>query len=1231
MNVWVTPVGANSDPTAPQPCSDAGPLNLVNFGREFLPPSIWLECDRPPATHDDRLNGIHNALAILPMSVRHLVKLFLMIGLAILFPACAHAQIPATNSTSQLLEMAGRVEVMTAGTNTWRLAKQGDLLKLGDRVRTGPESRTSLRLSDKSVIRVDQNTVLEITPPVRPAAKSRFRIRMGSLFFLNREKPADIEFETPLATGAIRGTEFLLSANEVGSETTLVLYDGAVELHSGQETISLSSGQQALLQPSRPAVVSATLPGRNLIQWTFYYPGVLNLADLAFTETEQRLLANSLEAYRQGDLLASLAQLPTETNPQSDSALAFRAMLKLSVGRVDDAETMLAKLPPNFPPALALREVIAAVRFEGDNKTNAASRIRSSSEWLAHSYILQAHSRLDEALADARKSIEHSPEFGFGWERVAELEFGFGHLDAAVILLQRARKLSPRNAEAIALEGFIALEQRQPKQALAWFNEAISVDGALGNAWLGRALAHEQLRDYEEGRRDLQTAAALEPQRSLFRSYLAKGFSQTHDDALARKDFRLAKQLDPGDPTPWFYSALHDAQLNRINEAVAELERSKELYDNRSIFRSRLLLDGDQALRSADLSVIYAESGLTEFSRLSASRAVTENYADFSGHLFLARSLQKNESPNSLNLRYETPRQSELLVANLLAPPGGGNLSQLLSEQDYLQYFNERPFGASSLTEYGSRSDWSQSTTAFGTQDGFSYALDAQFISQNGQRPNNDIQQGRLIGTFKQQLTPRDSVYLQIGTFKSHAGDLAQYYDPASANPNFRVNEDQVPTVYAGYHHEWAPGLDTLLLVSHLRDHLTFNNSQSSEIFFLRDGFGGGILDVGTTPLNDLGFQSDFELTSVELQQIWEGEYHSLVVGGRYQTGSVENNSFVQQQDPFGVTTAFNSSVQPSLQRINGYAYLQVRPISILRLTGGFSYDDLTFPDDADLPPLTGAERHRSLFSPKAALELDTWRGGHLRAVYTRSMGGLYFDSSVRLEPAQLAGFTTAFRSSIPESVEGLVPGTAFETWGIGFDQSLPSGTYFGVEGDILNSDAQRGVGALSGFLFPTTPTVTDQSLNFHERTLSLYLNQLLGQSWSLGANYSLSEAKLEERLMDVPASSVNLPSPPFTRNERALLGHLQLHIIFNHATGWFAEWDSDYFRQDNVGYIPDIPGDSFWQHNVFAGYRFPRRRAEIRLGLLNLTDQHYRLNPLNLQNELPRVRTFTASMKLNF
>jgi hypothetical protein len=96
-------------------------------------------------------------------------------------------------------------------------------------------------------------------------------------------------------------------------------------------------------------------------------------------------------------------------------------------------------------------------------------------------------------------------------------------------------------------------------------------------------------------------------------------------------------------------------------------------------------------------------------------------------------------------------------------------------------------------------------------------------------------------------------------------------------------------------------------------------------------------------------------------------------------------------------------------------------------------------------------------------------------------------------------------------------------------------------------------------------------------------------------------------------------------------LQHGQIFFIYNHPNGLFAEWSSDWYHQANHGDDSGLPGDDFWQQNVFAGYVFCHRRAELRLGLLNLTGQDYRLNPLNLQSELARGRTFTASFRFNY
>jgi hypothetical protein len=119
-----------------------------------------------------------------------------------------------------------------------------------------------------------------------------------------------------------------------------------------------------------------------------------------------------------------------------------------------------------------------------------------------------------------------------------------------------------------------------------------------------------------------------------------------------------------------------------------------------------------------------------------------------------------------------------------------------------------------------------------------------------------------------------------------------------------------------------------------------------------------------------------------------------------------------------------------------------------------------------------------------------------------------------------------------------------------------------------------------------------------------------------------LSNADLDDRT-DRLAGSI-------FENE-ATLHQANFFGLFNHASGFFARADAYWVSQSNTKSVTPLPGDDFWQFAVYLGYRFPRRQAEVRVGLLNITDTDYRLNQLNLYNELPRERTLVANFKITF
>ena len=1127
-----------------------------------------------------------------------------------------------TSNPSVLLTVEGTVEIAAYQSQEWVPGRTNQLLQPGQSLRTGRRSRATVRLGDLSVLRAGERTRLDFLPDKDSDGKTVLNVKAGAAYLLNRARPTETRFVTPVVMGAIRGTEFNIEVAEDGS-TVVTLLEGAVTLSNEQGTVDLASGERGTVSPGEAPAKTAVLNAINVIQWSLYYPGVLDTQELNLSADERTALQASLDSYRVGDLKAALAAWPEGRAANSDAERLFRAALLLSVGEVPEALTFLGALDNRAPLADALHRLIAAVK---NQKIDDSPAPATASQWLGESYYLQAQHQFAEALEAARAAVKQSPQFGFAWVRVAELEFGGGNTAKAEQALDTALKLAPRNAQALALKAFMLAARDHIPEAIAAFDQAIAMDGALANAWLGRGLCRFRQGQGEEGRRDLQTAAALEPNRSGLRSYLGKAWFERHDTERAEKELQLAKKLDPQDPTPWLYSALMHQADNRVNEAITELEQARDLNGNRMVYRSQLMLDQDQAVRNANLAKIYLDAGMREASVRAASQSVGFDYANYSAHLFLSDSYNALRDPNQINLRYETPWLSELLMANLLAPVGAGVLSQTVSEQEYSRLIDVKRMSVFSETEYRSQGDWRQSASLALNLDQTSLALSGGYLSLNGYRPNNDVEAYDLSLQAKQQITRQDSLYFQVQRYDYHSGDVRQYYDQSLASRTLRVTEIQDPNLFLGYHREWRPGMHTLFLAGRLQDELTQQDPAAIGLITTKRNTGE-IYMVNQRPIA-LDWESELEAYSAELQQIIQTPKHTLLVGGRYQAGDLDTRSTLVSN---GTTLA--QDLGNSLARANGYAYYTLRPIEPLRLTAGLSYDHLEYPVNSEIPPLTHGEQRNSQWSPKAGIEWNPWKQTTLRGAFTRSLGGIFYDTSVRLEPTQVAGFTQGLRSVLPESVAGLMPGTEFQTWGLGWDQQLPTRTYLTVYAELLESVGERTVGTLDAF-GPTVmnvPAGVKQSLDYQEKTLAVAVNQLVGEAFALGATYRLSKGSLEDRIPALPLSQSDNFSMTANRDVSAVLQQANLYALVNHPSGFFSRFDALWSAQSNSGYTSRLPADDFWQLNCFVGYRFARRRAEIRAGVLNLADQDYQLNPLNFYVELPHDRMAVINLKLNF
>src|SRR5437667_2577685 len=498
----------------------------------------------------------------LPASGRSTLLAAVLVGLAVwITPLQAHSA-SGNQGTNEIriVELQGTVEISPAGTQRWFLTQTNQILRPSDKLRTGPHSRVALRWSDQSVVSFGALTLLEIRLPHEPGAANGLNLLGGLLSFFHRDPPGRIRVITRGGTAGVKGTEFVVGIEIVdGTERTRIsVIDGTVQFGNDQDSLTLTNSQQAVAELGKAPVRTAGFIANNVLQWCFYYPAVLDLRDLPLTAEEEQALSDSLAAYRKGDLLKALASYPLERVPGSDAERVYYAALLLSVGRVDQTEASLDALPAGDPSgrvqrlAAALHQLIAAVKFQTAPST---LNPQLSTELLAASYYEQSRAVSEESLSGAlnlaRQSTTHSPQFGFAWARVAELEFSFSRTGRALEALNKSLDLTPRNAQALALKGFLLAAQNKTREAIEWFNQAIGVDAALGNAWLGRGLCRIRRGETIGGREDLLVAAALEPQRAALRSYLGKAYANEGDTSRAAKELQLAKDLDPKDPTEW--------------------------------------------------------------------------------------------------------------------------------------------------------------------------------------------------------------------------------------------------------------------------------------------------------------------------------------------------------------------------------------------------------------------------------------------------------------------------------------------------------------------------------------------------------------------------------------------------------------------------------------------------------------------------------------------------------
>jgi FecR-like protein len=259
---------------------------------------------------------------------------------------------------ARLVSSQGRVQVRRAGAAQWQPAQLDETYCAGDMIQVQEHSRAALVLRNDINLRLDQQTTITVVGPEEERT-SLLDLLAGAVYFFSR-MPRSLKVTTPFVNAAVEGTEFFVKVER--DQAYLSIFEGQVSAANQAGSLTLISGQSAVARRGEAPIPRVVVRPRDAVQWALYYPPILDYRPTDFAnsaETDWRaMVRRSIQFYREGDLTMAFASLADAPEDIRDARFfTYRAMLLLSVGRVDEAQADIERAltrDPRHGPAFAV-------------------------------------------------------------------------------------------------------------------------------------------------------------------------------------------------------------------------------------------------------------------------------------------------------------------------------------------------------------------------------------------------------------------------------------------------------------------------------------------------------------------------------------------------------------------------------------------------------------------------------------------------------------------------------------------------------------------------------------------------------------------------------------------------------------------------------------------------------------------------------------------------------------
>ena len=235
--------------------------------------------------------------------------------------------------TAKVQFVVGRVEFQSKGQNTWKRLTTKSRVSQGDKLKSGFLSRAEIRMPDETVIKLKENSILEINMIKENGNKksaNKLFLWAGSIWSKFKKVFSDEEentISTTTAVAAIRGTEFGMSFNN--GKTKIRLKEGKLEIRSKikKKSVSMNAGTTVDVDQNGNLDKSNNFDKEK-------DDGVLESKN----EANSKKNANFLELYQKSRTISDEAEVAAgievsgETNPESQLTINGQEITVLENG-----------------------------------------------------------------------------------------------------------------------------------------------------------------------------------------------------------------------------------------------------------------------------------------------------------------------------------------------------------------------------------------------------------------------------------------------------------------------------------------------------------------------------------------------------------------------------------------------------------------------------------------------------------------------------------------------------------------------------------------------------------------------------------------------------------------------------------------------------------------------------------------------------------------------------------